>query len=73
MNPQDAHNFAFMVAGYCRVYGNVDMVLTLPMAESTSGNFRFLVIYVLFKIVRFRFVFLFLLVGNSALYYIFRN
>lgn len=41
MEQQDAHNFAFMVAGYCRVYGNIDMVLTLPMAEATTAPVYF--------------------------------
>nr|XP_039255616.1 uncharacterized protein LOC120332440 [Styela clava] len=41
MEPQAAHNFAFMVAGYCRVYGNIDMVLTLPISESTNAPIYF--------------------------------
>jgi len=38
MHPQSAQNFAYMVSGYCRVYDNNDMMLTLPIAESTTGK-----------------------------------
>jgi len=40
MSLQSALDFANMISGYCRVHGNSDMMLTLPIPESAAGEFH---------------------------------
>nr|XP_009861626.1 titin [Ciona intestinalis] len=39
MHPVSAQNFAFMISGYCRVHGNNEMMLTLPIADNLAPEY----------------------------------